>query len=418
MTGPLDYVTAQGFDTLLVLLWYVVVFEVPRYLVLFALTALVPARRRPSVPGAAPRRVSVVVVGHSEGAKVETCVRALREQSRPPDEIVVLSDGSTDSMPRRALRLAREGLIAQAHVTELRGGKAAGLNLGGRVAKGDVVVFVDCDCTFDRHALRAVLRPFDDPEVGAVAGSVLVRNARANLLTRLQAIEYLVTISLGKRAMDRLGLVSCVSGAFGAFRRAAYQEVGGYDAEGGEDLDITLSLRARGWRVAFAADAVCYTDVPTSWGALARQRGRWERDAIRLRFRKHGAMMNPFAPGFSWSEWLHEAEFLLFNVVAAALLPVYLVWLSVALGAAGWTVLLAAQLVLLCMDFAVLALAAAATPRARALPLALYLPAFGAYYGLFMRALRLCAYAQEWVFRASRRDEFVPRKVQSARGEG
>ena len=293
MIEAVDDLRAQGLGALLALFWFVAIFDVARYLIPFVVTALLPPRRFPD-DDATPRRVSAVVVGHSEEAKVDTCVRALPEQSRRPDEIVVVSDGSTGRMAA----LSRTGLVQSAHATDLRSGKAAGLNLGARVARGDVIVFVDCDCTFDQHAIRNILRPFADPEVGAVAVSVLVRNDRENLLSAFQAIESLITISLGKQAMDRLGLVSCIPGAFGAFRRTAYEDIRGYDAEGGEDLDLTLGLRAAGWEVRFAPDAICHTDVPIRRAALVRRRGQWERDAIRLRYRKHAALMNPFAPRF------------------------------------------------------------------------------------------------------------------------
>ena len=70
----------------------------------------------------------------------------------------------------------------------------------GRTA-GDIVVNVDCDCTYDRHALRNILEPFADPRVGAVTGNLLVRNAEAALITACQAIEY--TIGMFVKANGR-----------------------------------------------------------------------------------------------------------------------------------------------------------------------------------------------------------------------
>ena len=414
MTSGLDYLLAQSFDGLLVLFWFVAVFEVPRYGLLFALTALVP-RPGPARDSVLPGRVSAVVVGHSEAHKIEKCVRALREQSRPPDEIVVLSDGSTDGMAALVSDLKRAGLVDVFHATELRSGKAAAMNMGAAVSQGDFIVFVDCDGSFDRHAMRNLLAPFVDPSVGAVAGSVLVRNARRGLLPAFQAIEYMISISLGKQAMDRLGLVSCISGAFGAFRRTAFDGVGGHDAGSGEDLDLTLSLRSAGWRIRFAPEAVCYTDVPVGVSALVRQRFRWERDAVRLRYRKHAGVMNPFSSRFSWTETAHEAEFLLFNVAAALALPVYLVWLVATYGDLAMPILVGAQTALICLDGLVFLFAAAVTPHVRAWALIPYVIGFSLFNGVFLRMVRLLAYLQEWIFRASYRDDFVPEKVNRVR---
>ncbi|MCF7698934.1 glycosyltransferase family 2 protein [Loktanella sp. M215] len=415
MTGILDYLFAQTFDSLLLMFWFLVVFEIPRYFLLFALTVLMPRWRPDVVPDDLPQVVSVVVVGHSESDKIETCVRALHEQSRVPDEIIVLSDGSTDDMARRIADLQRSGLVTAAHATQLRSGKAAGLNLGTSLTSGDIVVIVDCDCSFDRHAIRDILHPFADPAVGAVAGSVLVRNGDASLLAAFQSIEYNVTISLGKQAADRLGLVSCVSGAFGAFRQTALDSVGGFDAGSGEDLDLTLSLRTAGWSVRFAEDAVCYTDVPTTWRVLIKQRFRWERDAIHLRYRKHASLMNPASPRFRWGELAHELEFFLFNVVAAVALPIYFGWLWFAFGDLAPFILAGAQIGLIGLDSLVFLLAAMVTPHAARTQWP-FIFGFSIYYGLFMRGLRLCAYVDEWIFRSSYRDPFVPPKVNKVRG--
>ena len=409
----IDYLSAQSLPGLVALFWFVVVFEVPRYLLLFGVIAVVPRRRpEPDFEG----RISVMIAGHCEEETIERCVAALREQSRPPDEIVVVSDGSSDAMQKIMRDLLRRGLIDEAHSTHLRAGKSAGVNMAARSCTGDILVNVDSDCTFDRHALRNLVRPFADPAVGAVCGCIRPRNERASVITRFQAIEYLISISLGRQAADRIGQVSCVSGAFGAFRRDVYAHSGGLDAGGGEDLDLTLRLRHAGWTIRFAEDAISYTDVPATLRALVRQRFRWERDAIRLRYRKHASLMNPFSNRFRLSEFANEMEFLLLNIVATVALPIYLLWLVALYGTAAPTILLAAQIGLLCVDVAVLTLAAAASPGAHALRLYPYVVGYSAFNGLFMRFVRLAAYVEEWVFRASYADTYVPDKVHRVRG--
>jgi cellulose synthase/poly-beta-1,6-N-acetylglucosamine synthase-like glycosyltransferase len=310
----------------------------------------------------------------------------------------------------------RRGLIDQAHSTELRAGKSAGTNMAARWAKGDIVVNIDCDCSFDRHAIRNVIAPLADPEVVAVSGNILVRNEQASLITTFQAIEYLITISLGKQAADRLGQVSCVSGAFGAFRKSAFEAVGGLDAGGGEDLDLTLALRRTGGKIRFIEDAICYTDVPETLTALVKQRFRWERDAVHLRYRKHGELLNPFSRSFQLSEAIHELEFLGFNVLAAAVLPFYILWLFAQYGTFAFIVLLSAQAGLLLLDCATFLIAAYATPKVNAMQLIPYLPGYSIFNSVYMRSVRLAAYLQEWVFKASYRDTYVPDKVHQVRG--
>ena len=228
-------------------------------------------------------------------------------------------------MPAVLRGLKRRGLIDQAHCTLLRAGKSGATNLAELHLTGDILVNVDCDCSFDRNALRHIVQPFADPKTGAVSGNLLVRNPTQSVM---------VSISLGKQAAQLFNQVVCVSGGFGAFRRTALQSVGGFDVGGGEDLDVTLRLRNAGWRIQFAADAAGYTDVPVTLMDFTRERLRWERDAVRLRYRKHLAVIGPFSSRFDVLELVHQLEFIVFNLIAAAAFPFYLLWLFSIYGSA------------------------------------------------------------------------------------
>lgn len=416
ISDGVTYLQSQSAGSLLVLFWFVVIFELPRYTLSFMTAAFFSARGTAGeIDRARIGRVTVMIAGHNEEDAIERCVLGLREQSLPPDEIIVVSDGSTDRMTRKLGKLLRKGLIQRAHGTELRGGKSAAVNLCTRLAHGNILINVDCDCSFDRHALRNIVRPFADPAIGAVSGNIFIRNAQASLFCSFQAIEYLISISLGKQVLSLLNQVSCASGAFSAFRREALDQVGGLDAGGGEDLDLTLRLRRADWKVLFAADAVCYTDAPETISALVRQRFRWERDAVRLRYRKHGNWMNPFSKRFQLRELVHEVDFLFFNVVGGVALPLYCLWLFATYGDLAPAILVGAQVGLLVIDLLTFVLAAYATPKARTWPLLPYVLGYSIFNGFFMRLVRIAAYLQEWIFKASYSDSYVPEKVQMVR---
>jgi cellulose synthase/poly-beta-1,6-N-acetylglucosamine synthase-like glycosyltransferase len=226
----------------------------------------------------------------------------------------------------------------------------------------------------------------------------------------------MVSISLGKQGAQVVDQVTCASGGYSAFRRVALEEIGGNDAGGGEDLDATLRLRNYGWKIRFGANSVCYTDVPATVGALVRQRFRWERDAIRLRFRKYRYELNPFDPRFKISEMLHQVEFLLFNVIGALMLPFYVLFLFMTYGSFAVVILVSMKLLLMVMDLFVFLLAAASTPHVKSMSLLPYVVAYSFYNGFFMRFMRLAAYLDEWIFKSSYLDSYVPQKVHKVRG--
>ncbi len=412
----IGFLLAQSEISLFLIFWYTLIFEVPRYACTFAALALAeifPQREPTYGRGSAidGSQISVTIVGHNEADSIERCVRSLREQSIEGIEIIIVSDGSTDDMASRAAQLVHKGLADRALSTELRGGKSAGMNLGIANSTGRIIINVDCDCSFDRFAIERIVAPFADPEIGAVSGDIVVRNQRQSLVARFQAIEYVLSITVGKRMSDALGIVSCVSGAFSAFRRESLDQVKGWDVGGGEDLDLCMRLRAVGWRIAFVHDAICYTDVPATLWAFIRQRLRWERDSVRLRYRKHRPLMGPFSEKFQGLETLHQLEFLLFNVLAAVIFPIYIVWLFLQYGDFAIVILLAMQTALFGLDIVMLLLAAIVTKRDVFFSNVMYLPGFAVFNGYLMRFVRVWAYAEEWMLYASVNDNYVPRKV-------
>ena len=119
------------------------------------------------------------------------------------------------------------------------------------------------------------MRHFADPHVGAVAGNVKVGN-RNRWLTRWQALEYITSQNLEKRAFDLLNCIPVVPGALSAWRAEAIASAGGFTADTvAEDTDLTIAIRRIGWRIAYDEEAIGWTEAPETADALIRQRFRW-----------------------------------------------------------------------------------------------------------------------------------------------
>ncbi|MFQ0813617.1 hypothetical protein AVM02_07040 [Brucella anthropi] len=420
LTVSLPFLVSHTWYSLLSVFWFTILFDVPRYILPFMAFGLAlraqqkpPESRNDLLPS--HFTVSIVLIGHNEETALEACVKSLREQSFDRFEIIIVSDGSSDRMLSVAKRLVSQGLAERALSTDLRGGKSSGINLALNFVRGDIVVNVDCDCSFDRYALEYLLEPFSDPAVGAVCGDIAPRNAGVGLVAQFQEIEYLQSIAIGKRVANVFNQVVCASGAFSAFRRTALEEIGGFDVGGGEDLDITIRLRLKGWRVAFAAEALCYTDVPSTVSQFIRQRLRWERDAIWIRYRKHGRLMNPFSRDFHATETLHQWDYFFFNIFGTIVFPIYLTLLYLQYGAFSLVILVSMQIGLLAMDVVILAISSFSTKRSVFWKNLLYLPGYAFFMTFVMRPIRLVAYIDEWVFSGSHRDNYVPEKVRLQR---
>ncbi|QDV07916.1 Poly-beta-1,6-N-acetyl-D-glucosamine synthase [Planctomycetes bacterium Poly30] len=395
--------------------------EVPQYYVPLVATSWKKLSRKPGETGAgemAPRSnraqfqrkwpsVSVVVAGRNEAESIEACIRSLVDQGYPNLEIIVVDDHSEDETYAIAKRYARKGVIRVIRNNEEigRSGRPTASNLGMRFANGDILVSLDADTTFDKGLIEALVRPFDDPQIGIVAGNVLVRNREKNLLTRIQTIEYAVSIDLHKRWSRMTGSTLQASGAIGAFRRSALLDIGGWDPELAEDGDICLRLVKAGWRVTFAPEAVALTDVPDSWKVIIKQRNRWDRGGYRAYFAKHGRLLRPSksTAGYAYGMWGE----LVFSTILPLMYPFYVVWL-LAQGFSLWSfvVLTSTALYLLLAPLPLVAIAIVSTRTKDVIGLlgaAFVMP----FYRALMRWVKIRALLRE-IFRTKYEDSFLP----------
>jgi cellulose synthase/poly-beta-1,6-N-acetylglucosamine synthase-like glycosyltransferase len=409
-------------ESLVRLFWYTVLFDLPRYAVGSLIVLTTPLTRGLLAPRDEGHEssfeklltFSVVIAGHNEAKALRRCVAAIREQTIMGDgrgEIIVIDDGSSDDTARVMADLRRQGAVDVALALGLRGGKSAAVYLGLRHCTRDVVIIVDVDTSFDRDAFERLLEPFANPEIGAVCGNLRLRNPLVSMVTRFQAIEYLISISLGRRVSDVLGVLSIVSGAFGAFRREVLQAVGGYDVEVGEDADLTLKLIWAGWRIAFAPEARASTDAPETFEALLRQRLRWDRGVVTIWGRKYRRALDPHYNNFTIGMTLILADVFFFDALLGVAMITYLFWLFLTFGGFAWVLLVATMGVYVGLAVATLLAAAFVERDADALALLPYVPFYTLMNFAVMRLVRLAAFVDELVFRRSYRDPYVPRRV-------
>ena len=238
--------------------------------------------------------VSVIVPAYNEKEGIEAAVRSLAGGDYPEIEVVVVDDGSTDDTAAIA-----EGLdLANVRVIRVpNGGKASALNTGIAMARHELIVTVDGDTVFQPDSIRALVQPFADPEVGAVAGNVKVGN-RTNLIALWQHIEYVIGFNLDRRLYEILRCMPTVPGAIGAFRRTALADVGGIcDDTLAEDTDVTMALCRAGWRVVYEQRATAWTEAPTTLEQLYRQRYRWSYGTMQAMWKHRTALFDHGSSG-------------------------------------------------------------------------------------------------------------------------
>lgn len=243
--------------------------------------------------------VTVLIAAYNEEENISETVRGLRGQDYPaPFRVIVIDDGSTDGTVEALEAAVLPGLeIVRAE----HGGKSQALNRGLEMVETDIVVTIDADTFLHPQALRRLITRLhsDPPGTMAVAGSVLVKNSRDTMMTRMQEWDYFAAISSVKRQQGLYQGALVAQGAFSAFVTWAVREACGWPSCIGEDIVLTWALLKAGFRVGYEPTAVGFTITPTNLRGFWHQRKRWARGMIEG-FKYHGDLVwkRPHLPAF------------------------------------------------------------------------------------------------------------------------
>lgn len=245
--------------------------------------------------------VTLVVPAFNEGPVIQPAIRSLLMLDYPNYEIIVVDDGSTDDTYEKAMEVARESQTVRVHVvTKRNGGKAEALNTGMSVARGEFILNMDGDTKLSPNTLRACVRHFDNPKIGAVAGNVKVLN-RENMITNIQALEYVEGLAMARKAQSFMRVVNIIPGPLGMFRKSVLKQVGGYDHDTfAEDCDLTLKILMRGWHIAYEPSAVAMVETPSRLLDLLKQRYRWTRGILQATKKHSHALWQPRKTGINF----------------------------------------------------------------------------------------------------------------------
>ena len=293
---------------------------------------------RPAPPAFAEAdlpEVTVVIPAYNEEAWIGEKIRNTLALDYPSEklEVVVVADGSTD----RTFEVAQAVPGVAAFFEPERRGKVAAMHRVLAHVATPIVVFTDANAMLEPDALRQLVAPFADPEVGAVAGEKRVSTSAAG--TAGEGLYWRYESAL-KRLDSRLGSVVGAAGELFAMRTALVPDVEPDTVL--DDFVLTLRVAEAGHRVAYAPNAAA-TEGPSAsmedeWTRKVRIcAGGWQAMA-RLR-----GLLNPFRHGLLTFQYVSHR--VLRWTLAPALLPlVYAFNVALAGAAPVYTWLLVAQL--------------------------------------------------------------------------
>jgi glycosyltransferase involved in cell wall biosynthesis len=238
--------------------------------------------------------VTLIIVAYNEARVIRQRLENALALDYPRDRLSILlaSDGSDDGTNEIAASLADRGVQL---VALPRGGKIRALNAAVRHAQGEILVFSDANGEFAPDALRMLVRPFADPQVGGVSGTLVLRGVRAAGTTAISERMF--------RAYDRYlaqwqsiaGSSTSVMGPFYALRRELFSPV----TPGLCDDDaIPFGAVTRGYRLVYAdPPARIVQDSTADARGEFRRKVRFLTQAFQTLW-KFRRLLNPFRHGF------------------------------------------------------------------------------------------------------------------------
>jgi GT2 family glycosyltransferase len=257
-------------------------------------------RRRVTAAAGHPT-VDVVIVAYNRYDLTHSCLAHLQAQA-VPHHVIVVDNGSQDGTRER---LQAEWPDVQLETNDVNRPFPVACNQGVAAGTGEIVVLLNNDVDVRPEFLERLLAPLRDaPRLGSVAalcvqpGDALIDSIGMAADPTLGAFPRHQGLPVA-RAGDALPVLVGPAGTAAAYRRGAWEEVGGLDEHVfayGEDFDLALRLRAAGWDTTAAVDAVgthlgSATFVHRS--AFQRRNGGFSRGYF---LRRYGILRSPAGP--------------------------------------------------------------------------------------------------------------------------
>ena len=183
----------------------------------------------------------------------------------------MIDSGSSDATKRIVQRLCAESAAPRTRLVceDERRGKASAINCGSARAAGDIILVTDANAFFDANVLAELGPHFERAEIGGVGGRYVVSNPEKPLpLTEQFYWDLETVLRTGESALDSACLFQ---GEISAWRKCI---VDADTAMIGEDLDMSIAIRKKGYKVAFEPNAICYEPSPTSFSEQRTQKQR------------------------------------------------------------------------------------------------------------------------------------------------
>jgi cellulose synthase/poly-beta-1,6-N-acetylglucosamine synthase-like glycosyltransferase len=223
-------------------------------------------------------KVSIIVAAYNSEDTIEECLKSILALNYPADffEVIVMDGGSKDA----TVKIAEKFPIK---VVSIRLNAPAAYNYAMKIASHPILGFIDADAKVEAQWLNKLVPHLSEPEVAGVSGSIDTWN-QDNLWAR----------SIGYELKNRYRRIGKYTGRIATMnlllKKAVVEEAGGWDEElpSQYDTDFGFRISAKGYKIAYEPNAVCYHFNRPTLKAYYKQQLQYGKNTLKLYFKHRG----------------------------------------------------------------------------------------------------------------------------------
>ncbi len=222
--------------------------------------------------------ISILVPAYNEEKTIRKTLESINNLEYPKEklQIIAINDGSKDHTEQEIKQYIQDKPHFQL-LSHKNKGKSASLNIALQQVKGEFFACLDADSFVEPTTLRKMLNLYtaeNDPQLAIITPAMKVHDPKT-ILQRIQWLEYLVIILLGKIA-SKLDSLYVAPGPFSLYNTSIIRKLGGFDETNiTEDQEIAYRVQKHQYKIRQCPAGYVYTTAPATLKPFYYQRKRW-----------------------------------------------------------------------------------------------------------------------------------------------
>jgi glycosyltransferase involved in cell wall biosynthesis len=224
-------------------------------------------------------KISLVAPVKNEADSIECLMASVAGQARRPDEVIIVDGGSDDRTPEIVEEwLRRRSLSDWGRVVRVGAATPGkGRNIGVANAKYEWIAFTDAGIRVEKHWLERLVEAAErDDRIDVVYGNC--EPASETFFERCAALAYVAPKRLRDGGWMRGPVIPS-----SLIHRDVWDGVGGFpDLRAAEDLIFMEAVERKGYKIAWAPQAVVWWRLPSGFGSLYRRFALYSLHNVRI----------------------------------------------------------------------------------------------------------------------------------------